>query len=66
MAFSFGREHENLGPTLGILRSKTWSVSFSAKHWMTNKFGLSVDGTIHRQGDIYYRRGLTFGIRYRF
>jgi YaiO family outer membrane protein len=66
MAFSFGREHENLGPTLGILRSKTWSISFSAKHWMTNKFGLSVDGTIHRQGDIYYRRGLTFGIRYRF
>ncbi|MEP6902759.1 MAG: YaiO family outer membrane beta-barrel protein [Actinomycetota bacterium] len=65
-AFSVGREHENLGPTLGILRSNTWSVSFSAKHWLTNNFGLSVDGTIHRQGDLYYRRGLTFGIRYRF
>lgn len=65
-AFSFGQEHENLGPTLGILRSNTWSVSFSAKHWLTNNFGLSVDGTIHRQGNLYYRRGLTFGIRYRF
>ncbi len=65
-AVSFGREHENLGPTLGILRSKTWSLSFSAKHWFTNNFGLSVDGTIHRQGDLYYRRGLTFGVRYRF
>jgi YaiO family outer membrane protein len=65
-AVSFGREHENLGPTLGILRSRTWSVSFSAKHWLTDNFGLSIDATLHRQGDIYYRRGLTFGIRYRF
>lgn len=65
-AVSFGREHENLGPDIGILRSQTWSVSFSAKHWMTKKFGLSLDGTIHRQGDLYYRRGLTFGARYRF
>lgn len=65
-AFSFGREHENLGPNLGILRSKTWSVSLSARHWVTKNFGVAVDGTIHRQGDIYYRRGLNFGIRYRF
>lgn len=66
MAVSFGREHENLGPGIGILRSNTWSVSFSARHWLTDKFGLSADGTIHRQGDLYYRRGLTFGARYRF
>jgi YaiO family outer membrane protein len=65
-AVSFGKEHENLGPALGILRSRTWSLSFSAKHWLTNNFGLSIDGTLHRQGDIYYRRGVTFGIRYRF
>ncbi len=66
VAVSAGREHENLGPDLGVLRSDTWSVSFSAKHWLTRNFGLSVDGTIHRQGDLYYRRGLTFGARYRF
>lgn len=65
-AFSFGREHENLGPTVGILRSKTWSVNFSVRHWLAKNFGLSIDGTIHRQGDLYYRRGLTFGLRYRF
>lgn len=65
-AFSFGREHENLGPGIGILRSKTWSVGVSARHWLTKNIGLTVDGTIHRQGDIYYRRGLTFGLRYRF
>lgn len=66
VAVSFGREHENLGPDLGVLRSQTWSVSLSARHWLTNNFGLNVDGTIHRQGNLYYRRGLTFGARYRF
>ncbi|MBS1794892.1 MAG: YaiO family outer membrane beta-barrel protein [Acidobacteria bacterium] len=65
-AVSYGKEHESLGPTLGILRSQTWSLSFSAKHWLTDKFGVSIDGTLHRQGNIYYRRGLTFGVRYRF
>lgn len=65
-AFSFGREHENLGPNLGILRSQTWSVSVSARHWVTKNLGIVVDGWIHRQGDIYYRRGLNFGVRYRF
>lgn len=65
-AFTFGKEHENLGPQLGILRSQTWSVSLSARHWVTQKFGVSLDGTLHRQGDIYYRRGLTVGARYRF
>ena len=65
-AVSFGREHENLGPAIGILRNDTWSVSFSAKHLLTDKFGLNVDAAIHRQGNLYYRRGLSFGIRYRF
>lgn len=63
---AYGKEHENLGPSLGILRSRTWSVGLSMRHWMTKRFGLTVDGTLHRQGDLYYRRGLSFGIRYRF
>ncbi len=66
IAASVGREHESLGPTLGVLKSKTWSVSFSEKHWLTDKIGINVDATIHRQGTSYYRRGLNFGVRYRF
>lgn len=66
VAFSYGKEHENLGPRLGILRSRTWSTSVSARHWFTSKFGISIDGTYHRQGSIYDRRGLTIGLRYRF
>jgi YaiO family outer membrane protein len=65
-AVAFGREHENLGPEIGILRNDTWSVSFSARHWLTDKVGINIDGTIHRQGNLYYRRGLSFGLRFRF
>lgn len=66
VAVSFGREHENLGPTLGVLRSKTWSISFSELHWITKNFGINANALIHRQGNLYYRRGVNFGLRYRF
>lgn len=63
---AFGREHENLGPQLGILRNNTWSVGVSGRYWLTKKIGLNVDGLVHRQGDLYYRRGVNVGIRFRF
>jgi YaiO family outer membrane protein len=66
VAASYGRENENLGLNLGILSSKTWSVTFSEKHWMTKNFAVNVNATIHRQGKLYYRRGLNFGFHYRF
>ena len=65
-AVSFGREHENIGPPIGIFRANTWSVSGSVRHWVTENFGISADAVVHRQGDLYYRRGLNFGARYRF
>lgn len=64
--YVFGREHENLGPNVGILRSKTWSIAGSARHWLSKKVGVSFDALIHRQGDLYYRRGANVGFRYRF
>ncbi|NNF00198.1 MAG: YaiO family outer membrane beta-barrel protein, partial [Pyrinomonadaceae bacterium] len=65
-AVAAGQEVENLGPGLGVLKSNTWSVSTSVRHWVTDSFGIMLDGNIHRQGDLYYRRGLNFGVRYRF
>lgn len=65
-AFSIGREHENIGPPRGIIRTDTWSLSGSFKHWVNDNLGISADALVHRQGDIYYRRGLNFGVRYRF
>lgn len=64
--FVTGREHENLGPGIGILRSQTWSIAGSARWWLSKRVGVNFDGLIHRQGDLYYRRGLGFGVRYRF
>ena len=63
---TLGREHENLGPQIGILRNNIWSVSVSGRYWMTKRLGLNVDGLIHRQGDLYYRRGVNLGLRLRF
>ncbi len=66
VATSFGRENENLGLNAGILRSNTWSISVSEKHWLTKNFAINANATIHRQGTIYYRRGLNFGFHFRF
>lgn len=63
---TWGREHENLGPQLGVLRSNTWSVGVSARYWVNRNIGFNADGVLHRQGDLYYRRGMNFGIRFRF
>ncbi len=64
--FAFGREHENLGPGIGILRSETWSTGVSGRFWLTDRIGINVDGLLHKQGDLYYRGGLNFGTRIRF
>lgn len=63
---AWGREHENLGPQLGILRNNTWSVGVSGRYWLTKKIGLNMDGLVHRQGNLYYRRGINVGLRFRF
>jgi len=65
-AVAGGQEVENLGPGLGVQKTDTWSVSGSVRHWLTDSFGIMIDGNFHRQGDIYNRRGLNFGVRYRF
>ncbi|MBX3244281.1 MAG: YaiO family outer membrane beta-barrel protein [Acidobacteria bacterium] len=65
-SFSWGREHENLGPDIGILRNNTWSTSVSGRFWVTKNIGVNVDGWLHRQGDIYYRGGVNVGTRIRF
>lgn len=64
--FSIGREHENLGPGIGILRSDTWSTAVSGRFWLIRNIGINVDGLFHKQGNLYNRRGLNVGTRIRF
>lgn len=65
-AYSFGREHENLGPTVGILRTQTRSLSLSGRFWLNDRVGISIDGWYHQQGDLYDRGGINVGTRFRF
>jgi YaiO family outer membrane protein len=63
---SFGREHESLGPNVGIQRTNTWSIATSGKYWVNSKIGFNFTGSYHKQGNIYSRRGVNFGVSYRF
>jgi YaiO family outer membrane protein len=65
-AVSAGKEVENLAGNLGVLRTNVLSVSTSIRHWITDNFGIIIDANLHKQGNLYYRRGLNFGVRYRF
>ncbi len=66
VTFGFGNEEEFVDPAFGILKTKTVSLSGSFKRWINNDIGIQINGTIHRQGDFYYRRGLNVGVLYRF
>jgi YaiO family outer membrane protein len=61
----FGRELETFAQQQ-VLRTDTFSVTVTARHWLTRSFGVNGDAIFHRQGDIYNRRGANFGVRYRF
>ncbi len=62
---SFGREIESLGE-LGILQSNVQNFTASGKHWVKRNIGVTYGLTLHKQGNLYSRRGLNVGIRYRF
>lgn len=65
-AYSFGREHENLGPRIGILRTQTRNLSLSGRFWLNDRIGIAVDGWFHQQGDLFNRGGMNIGTQFRF
>lgn len=66
VSVGFGRELESLGIGRDVLRTDVQSFSFSGRHFFNQNWGLNYDLTLHRQGNLYTRRGGTIGIRYRF
>ncbi|MBA2524880.1 MAG: YaiO family outer membrane beta-barrel protein [Pyrinomonadaceae bacterium] len=64
VSFAAGRELENLGTR--ILRTGVQSFAIQGRHWLNSRWGMNYDSTLHRQGDIYTRRGFSVGLRYRF
>jgi YaiO family outer membrane protein len=58
--FAFGQEIESVPG--GLVRTNVLDVSFTGRHWMTKKWGLSYVAVWHRQGDLYSRSGGQLGL----
>lgn len=64
VSFAAGRELENLGTR--ILHTGVQGFAVQGRHWVNSRWGMNYDATLHRQGDIYTRKGFSVGLRYRF
>ncbi len=64
VSFAAGKELENLGTR--ILRTGVRSFAVQGRHWVNSRWGVNYDATLHLQGDIYTRKGVSVGLRYRF
>lgn len=62
----FGSELENLGGNPGVLRTEVQYVFMTGKHLFNPRWGVNYAFTIHRQGNLYFRTGGTFGVVRRF
>lgn len=66
IAYTFGREVENVGPPVGILTSDIRDLTINGRHWLTTDWALTWDLVAHEQGTLYRREGFRLGLRYRF
>jgi YaiO family outer membrane protein len=66
IAYTFGREVENVGPPVGILTSDIRDITINGRHWLTTDWALTWDVVAHEQGTLYRREGVRLGLRYRF
>jgi YaiO family outer membrane protein len=62
--FAFGQEIESVPG--GLLKTDVLDFSFTGRHWMTSKWGLSYVAVWHRQGEFYTRGGAQIGLLLRF
>lgn len=65
IAASNGRETENIFPS-GVLTSQVRSVTLGGRHEFAPGWAATYEWLTHRQGDLYTRRGLGFGLRHAF
>ena len=62
--FAFGQEIESVPG--GLIRTNVLELSFTGRHWMSNKWGVSYVAVWHRQGRLYTRSGPQIGVLFRF
>lgn len=66
LAFSIGKEIENLGPIAGVVSSTVRAVTLFGKHLISKEWACAYEFNLHEQGTFYTRKGLRIGIRYHF
>ena len=66
IAYTTGRETENVGPPRGVITSDVRDWTITGRHWFANDWALAYDLLTHEQGTLYRRKGLRLGIRHRF
>ena len=66
VAYTTGRELENVAAPLGVLSTDVKDWTLSGRHWFSNAWALTYDLVSHEQGGLYRRQGLRLGVRHSF
>jgi YaiO family outer membrane protein len=61
---AYGTDQENIVPN-GVLSTRVRIGAVNGVHWISNSWAASYAVSLHTQGNIYTRQGLTLGLRYR-
>lgn len=66
IAYTSGREAENVGPPRGVITSDVRDWTLTGRHWFSKDWAVSYDLLTHEQGTLYRRQGARLGLRHRF
>jgi YaiO family outer membrane protein len=66
LAFTTGREVENVGPPLGITSTDVRNLTLAGRHWFTPAWALTWELLTQEQGTLYRRDGFRLGLRHQF
>jgi YaiO family outer membrane protein len=66
IAYTTGREIENVGAPRGLIASEVRDWTLGGRHWFSRDWGVSWDLLTHEQGALYRRDGFRIGLRHRF
>lgn len=65
IAAASGKEAENVFPS-GVLTSQVRSLTLAGRHEFAPGWAATYEWLVHRQGDLYTRRGIGLGLRHAF
>jgi YaiO family outer membrane protein len=65
LAFGFGEEAETVAPSV-VLVTQDKNISLNGVHWRNAEWGFSWEAGWYRQGDLYDRVRISFGLEHQF